>query len=97
MGIVVTIREAEERIGELLQRVRDGEHVVVTEDGKPIASLVPPSVDASEQQTEPVPRDIFARSRAFFAARGIHGPVFHVSPDFDEPLSDDFWEGKADR
>ncbi|MBT9289026.1 type II toxin-antitoxin system Phd/YefM family antitoxin [Prosthecodimorpha staleyi] len=96
MGLVVTVREAEERIAELLQRVRDGEHVVVTEDGKPIVSFVPSSVDAPQLQTAKVPGDIFARSRAFFAARGIDSTVIHVSPDFDEPLSDDFWEGKAE-
>ena len=85
MGIVVTIREAEERIGELLQRVRDGEHVVVTEDGKPIASLVSATAyaESAEGQTG---SDIFERSRRWMSERGIDQPFSYVAPDFDAPL-----------
>jgi prevent-host-death family protein len=85
MGIVVTIREAEERIGELLQRVRDGEHVVVTENGKPIANLV--SATAATESTEAqTGSGILERSRRWMSERGIDQAFPYVAPDFDAPL-----------
>jgi len=38
----VSIAEAESRLPELIRAVEDGENVVITRDGKPVAQLTPP-------------------------------------------------------
>lgn len=85
MGIVVTIREAEERIAELLQRVRDGEHVVVTEDGKPIANLVSATSSAESAEARSG-SGILERSRRWMNEHGFDQAFPYVAPDFDAPL-----------
>lgn len=46
MTEVLGVAEAKRRFAELLDRVRDGERVVVTRRGRPVAVLVPPTDEA---------------------------------------------------
>ncbi len=41
MGVTVGIRELRRNLGSYLQRVKDGEDVVITDRGKVIAKMVP--------------------------------------------------------
>ena len=50
MTMPVTAHEADERFRDLLGKAENGETVVITRDGKPVAQLVPCSVPASEDE-----------------------------------------------
>ena len=45
-----SISEAKSRLSALLHRVRDGESVLITDRGRPIAELVPVQVDAGNAE-----------------------------------------------
>jgi prevent-host-death family protein len=38
----ISVAEAKNRLSELIRRVREGENVVITSHGKPVALLTPP-------------------------------------------------------
>jgi len=38
----VSVADAKNRLSELLRSVEDGENVVITRNGKPVAQLIPP-------------------------------------------------------
>jgi prevent-host-death family protein len=42
MGMDVSIAEAKNRLPELIRAVEDGEKVVITRHGKPVAQITPP-------------------------------------------------------
>lgn len=44
----VSVREVRQRLGEILDRVNEGEHAVVTRRGTPVATIVPAPDDADE-------------------------------------------------
>jgi prevent-host-death family protein len=70
----ITLKEAETQFSRLIRAASQGEEVVITEDDKPIARLVP--VAPSAQAARPRPR--------FGSGKG----VFQMAPDFDAPLED---------
>ena len=90
----ITIEEAEARLAELAHRVEQGETIVVTRDGRPVLDLVPHKriLPARRRPANP-PRsggvDLEA-GRKFLAERGITKVVEYISPDFDDPLPEDF-------
>ena len=45
MAVRVTSREANQQFSKLLERVRNGEEIVVTKHGKPAMRMVPVTVD----------------------------------------------------
>ncbi len=72
----VTVEEAQSQLSRLISQIGNGEDVVITQDDKPIAKLVP--VEAQEVKTDkPHPQ--------FGSAKGR----FTLAPDFDDPLTDD--------
>jgi prevent-host-death family protein len=68
----VTLEDAQARLGELIARLRPGEEVVITRDGKPVARLV------GEVPPERPPRRLGT----------LKGTVLYMAPDFDAPLDE---------
>ena len=77
----ITIEEAETRLAELARRVEQGETIVVTRAGKPVLDLVP------HKRKGGIDWEGLAR---FKQERGIDRIVTYISPDFDDPLPEDF-------
>ena len=72
----ISIDEAKSHFADLISIVSQGGEVVITQDGKPLARLVP--------VTQPKKRRI----------AGLNRGSIWTSPDFDEPLPDEFWIGQ---
>ena len=73
---VVSLREAQANLPELVHGLAPGDEVVITEDNCPVARLV-----ASQRALAGTPRQ----------PGSLRGTVLHMAPDFDAPL-DDFKE-----
>jgi len=69
----VSIQEAQVKLSELIHRLTPGEEVVITENNRPVARLVPPARQPQRQPRRP---------------GTLRGSVLHVAPDFDAPLED---------
>ncbi len=78
----VSIKEAKNKLSELVRRAEAGERVVITRDGKPVADL-------SLHQEKKGGLD-FAALRAYKELHGIKKFVEYIPEDFDEPLPEDF-------
>jgi antitoxin (DNA-binding transcriptional repressor) of toxin-antitoxin stability system len=72
----VTIEVAQATLSELIHRLTPGEELVITENDKPVARLVPTVAEAPTK-----PRQLGT----------MRGTVLYMAPDFDAPL-DDFKE-----
>lgn len=70
--IKVSLGKAKMRMDELLERVEEGEEVVITRGGRPVAKLVP----LTEASAKPV--------RKLGSAKG----KIIIADDFDEPVED---------
>ena len=80
----VSVAEAESRLPELIQAVENGENVVITRDGKPVAQLTP----APPPPESPAPRE--GRKIRWDAMKGR----IHMKPGWDRPLTlDEFLSG----
>jgi prevent-host-death family protein len=77
----VSIREAKNKLTELARRVEAGERITVTRNGKPVLELVQP-VKASGINWDAGDR--------WLKAHGITRTKSWMSPDFDDPLPEDF-------
>lgn len=71
----MNIHEAKTHFSELVAAVERGEEVLISRRGKPVARLV----SAADPEEKPKSR-IFGR---------FEGLPFHMSDDFDEPMSED--------
>jgi prevent-host-death family protein len=77
----VTAFEAKTRFGELLERVANGEEVVITRHDKPVARLVPEGarrlteVQRSVQGLKDLQARIKRRSRAKLSARDLRAAI----------------------
>ena len=77
----VTAFEAKTRFGELLERVANGEEVVITRHDKPVARLVPEGarrlteVQRSVQGLKDLQARIKRRSRAKLSARDVRTAI----------------------
>ncbi|MDQ8755413.1 type II toxin-antitoxin system prevent-host-death family antitoxin [Sphingosinicella sp. LHD-64] len=78
----VSIKEAKDRLPALLREVENGEHVVITRRGEPVADVVP-------HVRKKGGIDFEAMSR-WKRARGIDRVFGDPSPDFDDPFPEDF-------
>ena len=78
MTQTVSVGEAQEKLPDLLAQALAGDEVIITEDGKPVARLVP--VPASTPRKKRV--------------AGLNRGAIWTSEDFDEPLPDEFWLGQ---
>ena len=78
---------------ELAKRVEYGETVTFTRDGKPVADLVP-HVGKLETTASAEPKHKgglnYEALEAWKRERGIEEIVTWISPDFDDPLPEDF-------
>ena len=76
----VSVAEAESRLPELIRAVENGESVVITRDGKPVAQLTP----------APPPPSPERRKIQWDAMKGR----IHMKPGWDRPLTlDEFLSG----
>jgi prevent-host-death family protein len=78
MTRTVNIDEAKDQLQDLLALALDGNEVIITEGGKPLARLVPVTVAQSNKKR----------------VAGLNRGAIWTSEDFDEPLPDEFWVGQ---
>ena len=78
----VSIKEAKNRLSELLHLAEKGETVVLTRHGKPVADLV-----AHKPKKGGINWEALA---AYKKKHGITRVVTFISDDFDDPLPEDF-------
>ena len=72
----VTIQQAQTTLSELIHRLSLGDDVVITENDRPVARLVPTSE---------------IKKTSFRQLGTMKGTVLYMAPDFDAPL-DEFKE-----
>jgi prevent-host-death family protein len=77
----VSMKEAKNRLTELARRVEAGERVTITRNGKPVLDLVPHAVQGGIN---------LEAGRRYLRERGVTSFFNSVSPDFDDPLPEDF-------
>ena len=82
MTIHVSIKEAKNRLSELVRRIEEGERVVLTRRGEPVAEISPPEAPKGGFDFE-----VLERWRSENGGKAI---VTYISPDFDDPLPADF-------
>ena len=69
----VTLKEAQSALADLTHRLSPGEEVVITENDRPVARLVP---------TPAMPKTAHRQLGT------MKGSVLYMAPDFDAPLED---------
>lgn len=74
---MVTLEEARARLAELCRQAQDGEDVVLTSDGRPLARLQP---------MEPAPAPKGKRPLGLYRGKVI------VHDNFNDPLPDEYME-----
>lgn len=77
----VSIKETKNRLPALVREVEGGEHVVITRNGKPVAELVRHQKKGGLD---------FEALRKWKRERGLPQVFADISPDFDDPLPEDF-------
>lgn len=80
MTIHVSIKEAKNRLSELIRSFEQGERVVVTRNGEPVFEMTSPRKGGVD----------FDALDRWKKARGIEQIVTYIAPDFDDPLPEDF-------
>ena len=68
----LTVQEAQAKLSELIQSLKPGDEIVITENDQPVARLV------STEQRQQAPR----------RPGTLRGTVQYMAPDFDAPLED---------
>jgi antitoxin (DNA-binding transcriptional repressor) of toxin-antitoxin stability system len=79
--ITVSIREAKNKLTELARRVEAGERIIVTRHGKPVLEMVQPTRKGGLN---------LEAGEAYLRSKGIEPRESWISPDFDDPLPEDF-------
>jgi antitoxin (DNA-binding transcriptional repressor) of toxin-antitoxin stability system len=82
MTIHVSIKDAKNRLSELVRAVEEGERVVVTRRGEPVAEMGPPKPRRAGLDFEAL--------RRWKLERGVASVAGPMSPDFDDELPEDF-------
>ena len=72
----VSLAEAQANLSDLVHRLTPGDELVITENNKPVARLIPATAQPQKQPRKP---------------GTLRGTVKYMAPDFDAPL-DDFKE-----
>ena len=80
MTIHVSIKEAKNKLSELIRSIQDGERVVLTRNGNPVADLVP------HQEKKGLN---FEALQEWKKRRGVDRIVTYIADDFDDPLTED--------
>ena len=81
MTIHVPLKEAKNRLSELVRRMEDGERVIVTRHGDPVFEMVVPRRGGIDFEG----LDRWKRERGL--PQCVAGPI---PDDFDDPLPEDF-------
>lgn len=74
----LSIQEAQARLPDVIRRLKPGDEVVITENGRPVARLIPARPGAGQPEKPRQPGT-------------LRGSVLYMDPDFDAPL-DEFKE-----
>lgn len=77
----VSIKEAKDRLPSLVREVEDGERVVITRNGRPVAEVIPHRKKGGLD---------LEGLRKWRSERGIERVFSYIAPDFDDPLPEDF-------
>jgi prevent-host-death family protein len=77
----VSIREAKDKLPALVRAAEDGEQIVITRNGRPVAELVRYKKSGGLD---------FEGLRRWKEENGIPRIVAEIPPDFDDPLPEDF-------
>lgn len=78
----ISIKDAKNKLSEILRRVEAGESVTITRDGKPVVDL---------SLHKPKPKGInWEALREYKRQHGIGRVVEYIAEDFDDPLPEDF-------
>jgi antitoxin (DNA-binding transcriptional repressor) of toxin-antitoxin stability system len=80
MTIHVSIKDAKNRLSELVRCFEDGERVVITRNGEPVFEMAPPRRGGVDFEA----LDRWKRERGLTTIFG------DVPADFDDPLPEDF-------
>ncbi len=80
--VTVSVKEAKDRLSELIRLVEAGERVVITRNGEPVADL-------AEHKKKKGGLNFEALAR-YQREHGIDKVFTYVAPDFDDPLPEDF-------
>lgn len=78
---MVSIKQAKDQLTALARAVEAGERVVITRNGEPVVDLVPHQKRGGLD---------FERLRRWKEEKGYGRIVGRISPDFDDPLPEDF-------
>jgi len=78
----VSIKEAKNKLSELVRRAEEGEAVILTRHGKVVAQIAPPPVKKGGINWEAL--------AAYKKKHGIDKVVTFIADDFDDPLPEDF-------
>lgn len=78
----IDIHDPQADLSELISLVKVGFEIILMDEAKPIARLVPEPLADLDAEVAPTPR-----------IAGLHAGVIWTSDDFDEPLPDEFWLG----
>ena len=79
----VSVKEAKTTLTALLRLAEAGERIVLTRNGKPVADLVPHEVPKLQGS-------LIDRVEAWHKENGTDLSKGWISPDFDDPLPEDF-------
>lgn len=77
----VSIKQAKDTLPALVREVEGGARIVITRNGKPVAEVVPlePNRGLDWKVIEDWKKEL-----------GVEKLVTYISPDFDDPLPEDF-------
>jgi prevent-host-death family protein len=77
----VSIKSGKDHFTELVRKAEKGETITITRNGTPVAELKPLKKRGGIN---------WDAGEAFLKARGVDRIASWISPDFDEPLPEDF-------
>lgn len=78
----VSIKSGKDHFPELVRKAEEGETITITRNGTPVAQLI-----AAEKKSYAIDWDA---GEAFLKRHGVKRIARWISPDFDDPLPEDF-------
>lgn len=78
----VSIKSGKDHFPELVRKAEEGETITITRNGTPVAQLI-----AAEKKSYAIDWDA---GEAFLKRHGVKRIASWISPDFDDPLPEDF-------
>jgi prevent-host-death family protein len=77
----IPIKEAKNRLTQVVRQVEAGVPVTITRNGLPVVDMVPHVKKGGID---------FERGDAYLRSLGVDRSIAWISPDFDDPLPEDF-------